>query len=172
MSTNDAGDGMTWDVLEKIGEALGKSPSEVEELLERGLTQARKDALKAESDSDVPTALTVLAHMAEIETGQMITAIKKGSYLIWTPDEAPPDGNLAYAIRRTNRQLHPDDPNVLEIKVSGWVFKVNGNPVLVEDWLKEHGFHLASALNPSTCFAYMTEKTILRTYSPEEWNAT
>jgi len=60
MSSNDAGDGMTWDVLEKIGEALGKSPSEVEELLERGLTQARKDALKAESDSDVPTALTVL----------------------------------------------------------------------------------------------------------------
>lgn len=60
----------------------------------------------------------------------------------------------------------------MDMEISGWCFQIIGNPDVVADWLKGHGFHAAIAVKNAEhnkCFLY--PETISSWISNSPWNA-
>jgi hypothetical protein len=100
---------------------------------------------------DAPNWLKALVTHAMDETGEIITGITHASYEQIEP-EYPVDNTTDWNIRRLSKQLLSDDPKPMKRLYEGYGFAVDGNPVIIETWLKEHGFDHARAINPVYVF--------------------
>jgi len=92
-----------------------------------------------------------------METGQLIVAIRNTTcHLLQEAEEEP--GTVG-------------KPPIMDMEISGWCFQIVGNPDVVADWLKGHGFHAAMAVKSTDhnkCFLYPETITLVDVQFPSE----
>lgn len=118
----------------------------------------RFETIRRNNDPDTPREFISLARLLEMETGQLIVAIRNTTchFLQEAEEEAGTVGK----------------PPIMDMEISGWCFQIIGNPDVVADWLKGHGFHAAIAVKNAEhnkCFLY--PETISSWISNSPWNA-
>jgi hypothetical protein len=112
-------------------------------------TQAQIDsdlkALTATTDPHAPEDL--LALIGQKTDDWEITAINAGEQTRWVPNGfVAPDDKLQWTMDRLcGKTINP--PAVQQTE-HGYYARVMGNAVMVETWLKEHGYHRAFAGSP------------------------
>jgi len=152
-----------WERRETVAPAaayFGISRDEAVQLVSRAITRARHTALESASDIDIPEDMRLLAIVTEAVTGQHITAIKRSpaerdvtSY----PAHWEAADRVVYHIRRLQGLSIQSDPARRTQRFTAYYFIVNGNPIIVERYLRQAGFHEASAGSPTACLVCDTE---------------
>jgi hypothetical protein len=118
----------------------------------RAQADANNTALESLSDDGAPPELHELSLRCQAETGQRITALKRSTKRTWEPARPTAGPASEWQMRRVTGSLRPTDPEPVEVVRQGWSYVVAGNPVIVEGWLKRHGYPHASAGSPTMCF--------------------
>ena len=143
-----------WEQREVLAPAalhLGITPEEAVALVSAEFAKAMREALESASDADIPAELATLALITEAITGQHITAIKRGQ-AERSLTEFPPDfDRLAYHMRRFTGSLLPSDPAWVREAYTAYYFIVDGNPIMIERYLKDLGYREAFAGSPTAC---------------------
>lgn len=151
---DDLSDYRRQEAIAPAAEALGIRPEDAVRLVSDALVKARHTALESASDADIPEQMRVLALITEAVTSQHITAIKRGPA---ERDVTPyPQGweaadRIDYHLRRLSRRLLPGDPERRTQSFTAYYFIVNGNPIIIEGYLKQSGYPGALADSPVRC---------------------
>lgn len=139
----------------RLSEILDVPVDEVYAIAKRALADQAIVALEAADDPSAPLDLQLIAAIANAQLAPdvRITALQPGEHIQTIPAGPVPEGDvMAWQLRRLTGKLRLEDPMPTQVTTSGYAAHVFGDGVLLEKWLRGHGYPHAAAVASTYVF--------------------
>lgn len=131
--------------------AMGLAIEDAIALVERVIAEVELEVITgADTPGATPALLAIVA--AARADGHEIHRIQQGEHTRWEPDRPLPEGMWIseWQTKRLCGELRPRDPQPVKKTYTSWYAGVTSNPVLLEQWLWQRGYH-GGATGPTWC---------------------